>query len=294
MTRTWLARAAFALLAQLPLAAAHALGNSLGLLARFVPNRRRRTAETNLRLCFPELDARSRARLLTRSLREYLKGACELGVLWTRDAARIRRLVRAVEGEGLLREALARGRGVLIAAPHLGAWELVGLYCSLLKPMTSLYRNPPMSGLGTLMRQARERLGARLVPADAGGVRSLYKALERGEMVGILPDQVPGGAAGAAFAPFFGIDASTMLLLPRLAHKTGATVLCVYAERLPWARGYRLHVRAAPAAVASASPQVAAAAVNAMVEDCVRALPAQYQWVYKRFRVRPPGAPAFY
>jgi KDO2-lipid IV(A) lauroyltransferase len=289
-----LVRLLFGIFALLPLRAAHALGAGIGALFGIIPNRRRRTSETNIRLCFPELTGAEQRALARASLIEFAKGFAELGTLWTRDAEELRRLVRDTRGEDAVRAAIAAGKGVIIAAPHHGAWELVGLYCSLLGPMNSMFRTPPMSALGNAMRRARERFGARLVPADASGVRALMKALARGEMIGILPDQVPGDMSGAVFASFFDQPAATMVLLSRLAAKSGAPVFFTFAERLANGQGYRLHFRPGPPAVASADAATAAAAVNEMVEQCVRVAPAQYQWVYKRFRVRPPGEAPVY
>jgi KDO2-lipid IV(A) lauroyltransferase len=290
----WLLKLLFRLFALLPLPAAHAVGAALGGLFVLIPNKRRRTAQINLALCFPECDERTRRRLLYRNLIEFGKMFTEIGVLWTRGERGMRRLVRQISGEAELRERMAQGRGLILAMPHLGAWEMVNLYASLHYPLTTLYRTPPLTGTGQIMRAARERFGARLMSADGGGVRALYKALDNGGMVAILPDQVPGGGAGAVFAPFFGIPASTMVLLSRLAAKTGAPVMLAYAERLPWGRGYHLHFLPAPADINSENVDTSATRLNAMVEQCVRALPTQYQWVYKRFRVRPPGERAFY
>lgn len=292
--RAALLKALFHLFARLPLRAAHALGTALGSLLLVVPNRRVRTAHTNVALCFPELDAPARAALVRRSVREYAKTFTELGALWTRDRAGIARMIHGGEGEEHVRAAMAAGKGLILAIPHLGSWEMVGLYGSMNFPMTSLFRTPPMTEMGTIMRRGRERFGARLVAGDSTGIRALYKALERGELVAILPDQVPGAGAGSVFAPFFGRPASTMVLLTRLAAKTGAAVLFTFAERLPRGAGYRLHFLPAPAEVAGSDMDASAAAINAMVERCVRALPQQYQWVYKRFRVQPPGQPDLY
>jgi KDO2-lipid IV(A) lauroyltransferase len=283
----------FHLFAALPLPVAHGLGAAIGALLFVIPNRRRRIAETNLRLCFPGLGATERRRLLRRGLVETGKAFAEVAALWTRSEKRLRRLVRRVSGEDRLQELIRQGRGVIIAAPHLGAWELVGLYCSLRYPMTSLYRPPPVSEMGDLMRRARERFSARLVPTDQTGVRALYKALDRGEMIGILPDQVPAAGSGV-FAPFFGVPAATMVLLSRLAIKTGAPVVFAWAERLSCGRGFHLHFLPAPGPIGQGDLESSAAVVNAMVESCVRTAPAQYHWVYKRFRARPAGEKSVY
>lgn len=292
--RARLVKLLFRLFSILPLPAAHALGAALGWLLFAVPNKRRRTAAINLALCFPQMPLPARRRLRRRNLIEVGKSVAEIGVLWTRDAKTLRGLIRRVSGVDKVKKAMAGGKGLILALPHLGAWEMIGLWGSLNFPMTSLYRTPPMSQMGRLMRAARERFGARLVSADNTGIRALYKALGRGEMVAILPDQAPSSRSGSVFAPFFGIPASTMVLLSRLALKTGAPVVFGYAERLPNGRGYHLHFLPAPSAIGQGSVESSASEVNSMVEQCARAIPEQYQWIYKRFRVRPAGEQAFY
>lgn len=281
------------LLSWLPLPISQGVGAFVGVLAAWLPNDLRRITARNLSLCFPELTPRARRRLLRRSLREAGKTATEAGALWHWPAQRLFRQVRAVHGLAHVREPLAAGRGVILLAPHLGAWELIGLYPFAPCAMTSLYRPPRMRHLAAWAKQARERFGARLVPTDAAGVKALYRSLAEQGLVGILPDQEPRDAR-APFAPFFGVPARTMGLVNRLARKTGAAVVYAYAERLSWGRGYAIHVLPAPPGIDDADPVRAATALNAGVEACVRRLPAQYQWGYKRFKSRPDGAPDVY
>lgn len=270
---------------KLPLPLVHAAGAVFGRLSGWLSGRARDTVETNLRLCFPDVDARGRARLARRAHRETGKAALEAGFLWHGDADVVLGKVRGVEGEALLRAALAGGRGVLLALPHLGSWEMVGLHVSQAHPMTSLYRPPLSPALDPVMRAGRGRFGNRLVPTDAGGVRALYQALGRGEIVAVLPDQVPAPGSGV-LAPFFGIEVPTAVLLARLAQRTGAAVLFAYAERLPRGAGFRLHYGPLLTDLGALLPQAAAARVNACVETLVRACPEQYQWTYRRFRGR--------
>jgi KDO2-lipid IV(A) lauroyltransferase len=201
--------------------------------------------------------------------------------------------VREVRGWEQVEAAQAAGRGVIFLSPHLGAWELGSLYMARHYPVTALYRPLRVPGLDALVRAARERTGATLMPTDASGVRSLYRALERGETVGILPDQEPG-SGGGIFAPFFGHPANTMVLVSRLASRSGAVVLFCVPERLPRGRGFRLNFTPAPAAVSAADLNRSVAAMNAGVEAWVRRLPAQYLWSYKRFKSRPEGEPRWY
>ena len=281
------------LTAWLPLSVAHGLGAAVGGLMILIPNQLQRVARRNIALCFPDWDEAARHRLL----RDYLiangKLVGETGIFWLGAKRRLETLVVEVVGEEHISQGLARGNGVILVSPHLGNWEVAGLYWSTRYPITSLYRPPRMNALDTLMRQARQRRGAHLVPTNAQGVRALYQALGRNELIGILPDQDPREPNGA-FAPFFGLPANTMTLLSRLARKTGAAVVFTYAQRLPRNAGFRLHCLPAPTAIAAGNLAASVAAINAMVEHCARATPAQYQWGYKRFLTRPPGEPPLY
>lgn len=291
--RTRLIKLFLRLCAGMPLSAVHVLGAGGGwLLARY-PTEARRIARINIARCLPELDAGAQRRLVTDSLMETGKTAAESGPLWRWDRRRIERLAHGVEGESRLEQALAAGRGAILVMPHLGAWEMTALYCSMRRRMTSLYRPPRIRALDALITTARERFGATLVPADHAGVRALLKALRRGELLGILPDQEPRYGNGI-FSPFFGIPAYTMTLLARLAQQTGAPVFIAYAERLAAGAGFRLHFLPLAPAAAGASVEEITAAVNAGIEDCVRRVPQQYQWSYKRFKTRPAGEAGFY
>lgn len=281
------------LLGALPLPLLHVTGAFFGQLFSLVPNRHRHISLRNLELCFPEMSERQRARLLVQSLQETGKTFMETAQMWSASRARILRLVREVEGEALLQAAIEQGKGVILAAPHLGSWELIGHYIAARAPITCLYKPPESPRVETAMREGRMHLGVQLAPTDTSGVKSLLAVLRRGEVAGILPDQDPSEGNGV-FAPFFGIATNTMTLLPRLAAKSGATVLVSYAERLTWGRGYRLHFLPCDAAIYERDAVVAATALNAAVEAAVRQCPSQYQWSYKRFRTRPKGEPKRY
>ncbi len=131
------------------------------------------------------------------------------------------------------------------------------------------------------------------MPAGLGAVRTLTRALRRGEMIGILPDQDAGSGLGV-FVPFFGEPANTMTLLPRLAAQTRALVVIAYAERLPRSRGFHVHFVPASEEIYSDDIELSAASLNRDIERCVRRRPEQYLWSYKRFRIRPKGMPSPY
>jgi Kdo2-lipid IVA lauroyltransferase/acyltransferase len=278
------------LMARLPLAALHRLGSGVGRLIELWPNKQRRNALINIGLCFPDLDRQAQIRLRRRNLREFGKTYFEIAYLWLRPADEVLSLIREVRGGELLER--RDGKGLIVLSPHLGAWELAGLYLAAQGPTAIFYK--PQKYLDDMIRDSRARSGAELAPITAKGIRVLVQALERGDYVGVLPDQEPKADKGAVFAPLFGIPAFTMLLVNRLARRTGAPVIFMFAERLEGHKGFRVHCIRAPEGIDSADDLAAATALNRGIEQCVLVCPEQYAWPYKRFRRRPEGAPKVY
>lgn len=272
---------------RLPLPALHMLGALLGRLLWWIPGRARRITERNLSLVLTQDSAETRHRIAREALAETGKALFEVAGIWGNDPHDALGKIREIRGEALFRDALAQGRGLIVAAPHLGCWELLNYWLAAQTPLAILYRPPRHAYVEPLLRKVRGALPVEQVRAEGTGVRTLYRRLAAGGVVGILPDQQPRAGEGV-MAPFFGVPASTMVLLPRLARRTGATVLYGFAERLARGRGYRLHFLPAPVGLDDADLDLACAALNRGVEACVELAFPQYQWSYKRYPARLP------
>jgi KDO2-lipid IV(A) lauroyltransferase len=274
------------LVARLPLPLLHALGAGLGRIVHLCSPRYRKYLRQNL-------DA---AGMIDSGLRhavvaEMGKAVLETPAVWLRPLGGVAGLVVEVSGWNHIEEGMKRGRGVIIATPHIGCWEIVGQYVASRMPITVMYRPPKIRALEAVMRVGRSRGTAMTsVPADVAGVRAMLKALRRGDAIGVLPDQVPGVGEGE-WVPFFGRPAYTMTLLARISEKTGAPVFLCFAERLPRGRGYRFSAEPLPAAQASESPL---RVLNRAIEQMIRRHPEQYLWGYNRHKVpagvQPPAA----
>ena len=253
-----------ALFSRLPLSFAQRVGKVLGWMAYKIPNKERRIAKINIATCLPELSELQQDALLKDSMIESAKGVVEMPIVWASQPARWIDLVIPGEGVGLLEETVSKGKGVIAVGPHLGNWEVGLHYLTSLAKVTAIYRPPRREGLDDLLKQGRGQGGATLVPATPQGVKTLYGALKRGEMMALLADQQPkaAGRQGGSYAPFFGHPALTMVLIGRLARKTGAPVLFWFMERLPGARGYKMHWFRAPEGIDSDDPDITAAALN--------------------------------
>ncbi|MBX9400626.1 lauroyl acyltransferase [Lysobacter sp. BMK333-48F3] len=281
-------------LGRLPWSWQMGLGDAVARLWQRRAAREARVARVNLELAYPDLAPEPRERLQQAIVRTTARQAIETLRLWTRPHAENLALLREQHGVELFDAALASGRGLIVAAPHYGNWELLNQWLASRTPLAILYR-PPESAVGeaflNLVRADSDTGRVTQVRAEGAAVRQLWKRLSAGGVVGILPDQQPKAGDGE-FAPFFGVPALTMTLLGRLAERTGATVLFAYCERLPahpQQPAFALRIEAAPAGIADPDPQRACAALNAAVERIARRDPAQYQWTYKRYTLRPSG-----
>ena len=220
----------------------------------------------------------------------------EMPRLWLWPRSRPIEPVVAWQQAELIERALIAGRGLVMLTPHLGAFEVIAqAYAERFgarQPMTALYRPAKQAWLRELETTARDRPGLLTAPASLAGVRQMIRALRQGQTVGLLPDQVPPEGMGV-WAPFFGQPAYTMTLASRLAHQTGAAVLLTLCERLPQARGWRLHVFELPEPLPSAAAfggdgaahqTECAAVMNSAMEFLIRQCPAQYLWGYNRYK----------
>jgi Kdo2-lipid IVA lauroyltransferase/acyltransferase len=276
----------FNLAARLPLGVLHRLGGALGRITYLVSGRYAARLRENIGLGLKECATEEFREILNASITEAGKGLAELPWIWQRPLKEVVGSVKACHGWEHVETAITRGKGLIFLTPHLGCFEVSALYAAARMPITVLYRPPRIAWLEPVMRGGRERGQVHLARTDVGGVRALYKALKRGEAIGLLPDQVPGTGEGE-WADFFGRPAYTMTLVGRLAESSGATVLMAYAERLPGGAGYVIHIT--PLELNPEEP--VARQINASLEQVIRACPTQYLWGYNRYKT-PAGAAA--
>jgi len=289
----YLAKALLWLLNLLPAGGPYWLAvHSAGWWMRLSPTKRH-TAERNLERCYPDMSPADRARLVRESFVHYVCTILETGHNWYWPLERLQSQCDEIIGEELIGQSRDSGRGVVVLAPHFGAWEYLGMFLQALPDdIAILYKPPSNPRLEQALLEKRRRGGATLIAANSKGLRELYAHLREGKGAGILPDQQPSKGKGR-FAPFFGIPALTAVLVPRLVHRTGSLVLLTACERLPGGR-YRVHIMQADPAIYSDDIDTSLAAVNEGVERCIAIDPPQYLWSYKRFKTRPEGEKPFY
>ena len=272
----------FRLLCHLPLAWLHRLGAVAGWLSWLLsPTYRRNMRENMVRALGVEGARRERAAAIAEAGRQSL----ELPKIWLRPLDEVAGRVVEVSGWELAEAAMRAGKGILYITPHLGCFEITAQYLSTHAPITVLYRPPKQAWMQTMIEIGRARGQLRIAAADLTGVRSLIKALKKGEAVGMLPDQAPKMGEGR-WLDFFGKPAYTMTLAARLT-ETEAAAIMVWAERLPGGAGYHFHLQA-PSQPITGTTEERAQRINHEIERLIMQCPAQYLWGYNRYK-RPRG-----
>ncbi|MEO7338829.1 MAG: lysophospholipid acyltransferase family protein [Caldimonas sp.] len=279
-------------LSKWPLVLLHLLGDGIGWIAYLLSSTYRRRFLDNAR------QAGLSASLYRPAVAQAGRLLMELPLLWLRprDESILGRV--RWDGDHLITQALAEGRGVVFLTPHLGCFEVTAQayaerFGAVNGPITVLFRPARKPWLRSLVAGSRNRPGLASAPATLAGVRQMIRALRRGEAVGLLPDQVPPDGLGV-WAPFFGKPAYTMTLAARLVQQTGAVPLAAWGERLGGAAGYVVHVSELGVALPadSAAQAESAAAINRAMERLIRLRPQQYLWGYHRYKTparRTPG-----
>lgn len=288
---SWFGLGVIWLIARLPFRALTALGRLLGVLTRLLPGERRHVAQRNIELCFPELDAAARARLLRAALADLGLMLVEFAFAWMGSARALARVPVEIEGLEHLERCRAQGRGVLLVGAHFSHLELCARLVSQRIRIAGMYRVMDNAVFERAVLRARLRYADAMFTKD--DIRRTVKYLKSGGTVWYAPDQDMRGK-DAVFVPFFGIAAATITATHHLARLSGAAVVPFFHRRRDDGRGYA--IRLEPALVDFPGDDAAAdtARVNAVIEQMVRAAPAQYLWVHKRFKSRPAGEAPLY
>jgi KDO2-lipid IV(A) lauroyltransferase len=276
----------------LPLAVQATLGSAFGRLGWHVARSRRRVALRNLELCFPELPADERERLARAHFRWLGRSLLERGLLWYASPGRLRRLIHVV---GDVQLAERSERPVMWLVPHFMGLDVAGASVLLFQKRKgiSIYQRQSNAVLDRALRRGRLRLGnAEIFERDDAG-RALVRAIRRGDAFFNLPD-MDFGTRDAAFVPFFGVEATTLLAPSRMARALDMVVQPVVAEILPGGAGYRVRYEEPWTDFPTEDAVADAARMNRWIESEIRRNPAQYLWVHRRFKTRPPGEPSLY
>jgi len=275
----------------LPLGVQAMIGDLVGWLAYFLTSRRRKVAERNLELCFPEMSGAEIRRLVRRNIQASVRAVLEHGLLIWAGAERLKRIIR-VEGQEHLDDNM--GAPLILFAPHFIGLDMAGSRLAMMGRVASFYAPVRNSVANHYLRYLRSRFNQPiLVSRHEGTIRSMIKTIRSGLPFIYVPDQ-DFGRRETIFVPFFGIPAATVPALSRLAKLAGARVVPVVAHQLPGGQGYRVKLYPAWEDYPCGDVEADTRRMNAFIEDRIREMPEQYLWTHRRFKTRPEGEPGLY
>lgn len=274
-----------ALLGWLPWGLQRRIGTGIGVLAWRLARQRRNDTETNIRLCFPELDAPAQAALVRETFINGGIGLLETAAAWFRPMSYYRSRV-TITGLEHLETARSRGRGVLLLGAHYCFLDLCGLLGKLHFPVDTVYRPQNNPALEWLVRRLRRRVYDYQIDHD--NMRLLIRALKENHVVWYTPDQDFGLKQGV-FAPFFGQKAATLTSPRRIARINDSPVLMIHFRRLGNEERYEILITPPLDHYPTEDAVADATRVNAELERLIRRAPGQYMWFHRRFKTRPPG-----
>ncbi len=280
------------LLHWLPLPLLAVVGRGIGRLLFGLAGSRRRIALRNLELCFPEQTAAQREALAREHFQWLGRSIVERGLLWYASPARLKRLIR-VEGDVQLAE--RSERAVMWLVPHFMALDVAGASTQLFQKrwVASIYQQQSSAAMDAAIRRGRLRFGQGEVFPRSDSAKPLLRAIRKGTAFFNLPD-MDFGERDAAFVPFFGVPAATLLAPSRMARAMNMVVQPVVAHMLPGGQGYVVRFEPPWTDFPSDDALADTARMNRWIEAEIRACPAQYLWVHKRFKTRPAGQASLY
>jgi Kdo2-lipid IVA lauroyltransferase/acyltransferase len=263
----------------LPLKVNHSLGSFIGYLLHLFNSEAKSVSKQNLEICFPGLSELELKSLLKKVLIETGKGLSESGLIWNQNFTDNAKLVRNIYGERYLDSS----KKTILLVPHMGCWEITGRVLAEKRKVTFMYRPLRSNKQNDYLFSRRNQSNLTMASADKPGILKIQRALNNGELVGMLPDQDPG-KEGGLMTLFFGKKVNTMTLLARIAKKQNAQVLMFWANRLDRGRGYDLNIEPVDLYSNGDDLEDRVAQMNNSIESLIRRQPEQYMWSYKRFK----------
>lgn len=286
---TWLGLGFFYILGRLPMFISLPLGRLIGDLFFYAARSRRRICETNIALCFPQLSAAEQRSLVHKIMHSTGKSLVETSVaLWGPDSQLKQRY--SIIGLEHIEAAQAQGQGVLLVGAHFTTLDAAARILAFHVKFDMLYRKDPNPLLAYKLIRARESFaGSAILRSDT---RQLIKNLRQGHVVWYAPDQ-DYGAKHSVFAPFFGVQAATVLGTARIA-QLGKAAVIPFAHYRDEQNGYHLVIEPALQDYPSGDDVADATRINKIIETAVAKQPDQYLWVHRRFKTRPEGEASLY
>ena len=287
---SWLGLAFMRLLVFLPYRWQLSCGKAAGQLFYLLAKYRREVAQTNIRLCFPELSRKAQEQLVRDHFHSMGLTITEAAMSWWGSEKKLKKLVH-IENIEHFENALKQGKGAIILGAHYTTVEISGRLFTYFHELSVSYQKLRNPLFNQVLYNGRKRMFDTVFARD--DIRSVIRHIRKNHAVWVATDQ-DAGRDNAVFAPFFGQLAATQTATSRLARITGAPVIPYFSQRLDNGRGYKIILYPALDDFPGDSETEDALRTNKLLEKLIRKAPEQYLWIHRRFKTRPEGMPKLY
>jgi KDO2-lipid IV(A) lauroyltransferase len=286
----WIGLGLLRLICLLPYRLQLGIGRILGRIGHRFANERRAIARRNIELCFPHFSPAERDATALAHFEALGMSIIELGLGRWAPTARLQAMTR-IEGAEHVRNAAARGVGVILLSAHFTTLEISGRVLSLhIPPFDAVYRKNRSEFMTEILRTNREKSARGTI--EKNDIKSMVRSLREGTPVWYAPDQSYNRKQSAVL-PFFGIPSMTNTATGTLARLGKAIAVPFFPRRLPEG-GYVLTILPPIEDIRGDDPVEDTKKYLEILERQIRLCPEQYYWVHRKFKNRPEPLPDVY
>jgi Kdo2-lipid IVA lauroyltransferase/acyltransferase len=278
------------LISTLPMRVQYVIGKWGGRIFYTSANRRRHIAETNVNLCFPNLDQIQKRHIVRGAFKSVGISTLEITTSWWGSDRRLKPL-GTIHGIEHIRQAQQQGKGVLLLSAHFTSLEIGCRFLAMQIPTYNMYKMHRNELFDRVMKASREMHAKGVI--ERRDVRRFTRALKKGEVCWYAPDQ-DFGRQNSVFAPFMGVETSTLTATSRLAKMGNAVVIPFFPRRRRNEIGYDVFIQPPLENFPSGDDVKDAKLVNELIAEQIVLAPEQYLWGHRRFKTRPDGEPDVY
>ena len=283
----WLAIAALALMALLPVKVRDPVLGTLGKWVGRVAKSARRRARINLQYCLPELPEQEREQVIDRMFATAPQAMVLMAELAIKNPETIRKRV-VWHGREIIRQMKDEQQNVIFLVPHGWGVDIPAmLLASEGQKMAAMFHNQKNELMDYLWNRLRRVYGGRM-HARNDGIKPFISSVRQGYWGYYLPDQ-DHGAEHSEFVDFFATYKATLPAIGRLMKVCRARVVPLFPVYNGKPHQLDFYVRPPMDDLMDADDKTLARRMNEEVEIFVRPNPEQYTWILKLLKTRQEG-----
>ena len=234
----------------------------------------------NINIAYSSKNKEYRESLLKGSIKQSIRSYYETLFCFSRSQKLLNKSIFKVENRYLYSQT-NKDFGLILLSIHNRSVDLLLNQLSNQEDVTAIFKPIKIKALNEFVRKNRQKSGSSVFETNFTGVKELFSALKRGEVIAMAADQVPAKNMGV-YENFFGRKVYTTNLIPSLHSKTKAPIvsLAIHSDSLT----NQLYIRYGSRSTYKENSQYNAKTMNKEIENIININPEDYNWEYKRFK----------